>query len=1652
MKHVSKALLLVLVLALAVGVFSACNNLKGLTKQSEAFGSPETVSRNKEPYSTTLIPYESVEQALGGDYAASPYYKSLNGEWDFSIALNPSLMPEGYQTKKYAYEISESVAVRKDEKEETTWGKISIPSNWELEGYDTPTYTYNTYPWGNELVAPNVSESYNPVGIYRNMVEVPSDWSGRQVYVTFDGVASCVYVYVNGALVGYAEDSYTGKTFNITEAVNFGSENLIVFEVYKYCDGSYLEANDSIKYGGIYRDVYLYSAPDLQIRDFTYDMQMSGNDALMNITVSLASYQKPADGLSVDISVYDASGNCVLQPTKVGTTPNFSEKPATTANAYLGEVGSRVSVPSPKLWTAETPNLYTVVLELKDGDKVLDLVSKRIGFKTVGITLDDSGRQSFVLNGEKITLRGVLYNENSPVTGMNVSREEMITDIKMMKELNVNAVRSPGRPLSEEFISLCDEYGLYVIDDMSLNSNPYSNKDESSIPGDQSVWQNACLDRLLNVVYRDKNSASVIMWTVGNDSGMGSNFSVLRSWLTSADNRLIIYDDDESASDLLIAADLSLNDFVQILNDSTNKKAILVQDTKGGLLSGGGNFASYSKLMDEYENFQGGFFAYWADNAIYWPTTSKNASSVLKETPYNSDNANLYKLAYAGSWGDAATSTKDTYQSLSGIVTADRKLQSDAKELKNALSPIAISVVDAKEGTFKVVNRNSFTDLSAAYVVSYEVTDGKNVIKSGTLSDLKVEAGKTATITIDYGTDVSKDNLYVNFTVKYKSAPSWTDSKDLTVFSKQFSLKEETTVSKDGTVQGHTGDALTLSVFQAPEVYVTNYTFSKGQLYISNPSNVNFSELYSISWTVYEKHNLWENQRWVVYDEGKLDNLNVAAGAKNQLVTLPVNTTGAAADAKYAAYIVVTSKVDVAGIPAGTQFVYTLNVEENSNIPFRPDPARNAVEVGLDEETQAPIMGPAPQDQEPEESDTDMDELPEVPASYKGSSVILLANGNVTFAVNADTGLITKYVVGGKEIFVDGSSSTPSMIANLLRNSSGSELLSTSLSAASRKVLATLSQNNGETKTLPNDYKITKVSNNQYRIELDYVWVTYPIKTMRAYAYDTYYTVVYDVYSDGEIQVSVKYQPTVNATVPMELSSVMTLTDEFKTMSWFGMGPGESYSDKNADNHVGIYEDVAIVDQLGNDYLYATASGDKTEVRWMALERADGSGIVVTSDTDLFAVNVSKDYPWNNAAYVVSGNAAAKKDTILRVIGQQKGVGANSLFDQEYTDAKYIEPGVNYTYSFRIVPVSKGYDADAICKTVLNSGTNLNAEETINLSNNSFALTNSASTSTYLSVLSDGSVNIQEALGNASQYWIKENAGDVNVADAFRIKSVSKGLYLSPVSRDAYGSVPAEAELTLATYRGLRWQNWTYEDSQLYVNGYGLSGFYSLYIAGAADFSNAGARLTLKAARSEDQSKWTIVADENDPSRIRIQNALSGMYLTVVDQMTYSNPLVEDQAFRLRNYNTKINWNNYNSLSSAKRYTAADVNEWVGADYYVTQWDLLPADSQMWTFVPAKGGYLIVNKQSGNALTIVDGGLVQAEVSNADEQIWSVVACDGMYGIVNAATDMALTLRSVNGSLVLTVQAWDSLAIQKWNFAHGDDLKVNVEAGNNWYN
>ena len=291
------------------------------------------------------------------------------------------------------------------------------------------------------------------------------------------------------------------------------------------------------------------------------------------------------------------------------------------------------------------------------------------------------------------------------------------------------------------------------------------------------------------------------------------------------------------------------------------------------------------------------------------------------------------------------------------------------------------------------------------------------------------------------------------------------------------------------------------------------------------------------------------------------------------------------------------------------------------------------------------------------------------------------------------------------------------------------------------------------------------------------------------------------------------------------------------------------------------------------------------------------------------------------------------------------------------------------------------------------------------------------------------------------------------MADAIRLKNLAVGQYLSPTANDEYGRPVASAEMTLAPYKGFAWQNWIYENNSLRSVNYAASRGYALTLvpSNGGTYGNA-LRVSLLPALGQDDSKWTFVADDTDPSRIRIMSSLTGKYLSVVDSMTYSDPLVADYYYRLRNYSPAANWGDITTFTSNKLYSAGNYpnTNWTGSTYYVTQWNLLPANSQLWTFHAVSGGYVIVNRSTGNALTLENGALAERAVTNAANQIWSVVNCNGMYGLVNPETGLALTLRSVNGEQVLTAYEWKGLAIQKWNLATGNDLKINIEAGTNW--
>jgi len=445
--------------------------------------------RNKEPGHATLVPYANEINALNGDRTISPFYLSLNGNWKFQYAVNPS------ESNTEFYKINFDTE---------NWDIISVPGCWQLQGYDIPIYTNVNYPF-RPVDPPNIPDDYNPVGCYKRKITIPSQWLDRQIFLHFDGVNSAFYVWINGEQAGYSEDSATPAEFNITPYVKDG-ENEVAVKVFRWSDGSYLEDQDAWRLSGIYRDVYLFSSPDIHIRDIFAQTILDDQykNAQLNVETKVYNYKRnPVKNYVLEMSLFDASGRPVFK--SVGE--EFSVK-----NQMEIKVLQSQQIQNPKLWSAEIPNLYTLIIRLKDeNSKTIEIQSSKIGFRSSEIK-----NGQLLVNGIPITIKGVNRHEHDPDHGRTVSEELMIKDIKLMKQYNINAVRTSHYPNYPRWYELCDQYGLYLIDETNIETHELWSK--LSVNPD---WKDAFVARAERMVERDKNHPSVIIWSLGNESGYG---------------------------------------------------------------------------------------------------------------------------------------------------------------------------------------------------------------------------------------------------------------------------------------------------------------------------------------------------------------------------------------------------------------------------------------------------------------------------------------------------------------------------------------------------------------------------------------------------------------------------------------------------------------------------------------------------------------------------------------------------------------------------------------------------------------------------------------------------------------------------------------------------------------------------------------------------------------------------------------------------------------------------------------------------------------------------------------------------------------------------------------------------------------------------
>ncbi len=546
---------------------------------------PEVIQINKEPGHATLIPYSDPDAARNGVPSESPWCMSLNGAWRFHWSRTPALAPEEFF--KTAFDVS-------------GWPEIEVPGNWQFQGYDVPIYV-NFRNCCAPANPPDTNPDFNPVGCYRRTFRIPENWRQRQVFVHFAGVQSAFYLWVNGQMVGYSQESMTPAEFNITPYLQEG-ENVIACKVFRWCDGSYLEDQDMWRLSGIHRKVFLFSTPNVHIRDFFVktDLDAAYQDAVLSVLAKVRSHtQDESPALRLRMDLFDQNGQPML-------TQEQAVRPAPAAEV---EAMLESAVASPRQWSAESPHLHTLTLTLLDeGGNPLESVGARIGFRKVE---RKGGR--LLINGKAVRIQGVNRHDHDPDRGKAVTEEGMIRDIVTMKRFNINAVRTSHYPNDARFLELCDEYGMYVLDEADIESHTFW-----GMFAEDPKWETAFIDRVARMVERDKNHPCVFGWSLGNESGYGPNHDKAAAWIRAHDpTRLIHYHPAEEAPMLDIIAPMypSLDALIEKAKKDDDRPIIMCEYAHS-MGNSTGNLREYWDAVEEYDRLQGGFIWDWCDQGI----------------------------------------------------------------------------------------------------------------------------------------------------------------------------------------------------------------------------------------------------------------------------------------------------------------------------------------------------------------------------------------------------------------------------------------------------------------------------------------------------------------------------------------------------------------------------------------------------------------------------------------------------------------------------------------------------------------------------------------------------------------------------------------------------------------------------------------------------------------------------------------------------------------------------------------------------------------------------------------------------------------------------------------------------------------------------
>ncbi|AQS66679.1 glycoside hydrolase family 2 TIM barrel-domain containing protein [Streptomyces pactum] len=1225
-----------------------------------------------EPPHTTLMPYADVRAALAGDRTRSPYRLSLDGTWKFACADRPE---------------DRDADFHRTDTDDGDWETIPVPSVWQLHGHDFPIYLNITYPYsgpnglGEDPRPPAAPTRYNPVGQYRRTFTVPRDWDGRRTFLHFEGVKSAHYVWINGELVGYDEDSYTPSEYDITDHLKRGT-NQIAVEVYRYADGDWLEDQDMIRLSGIFRSVYLYSTPAVHLRDFKLDTPLNGTytDAELAVTASVRAYGDGHAGrYTVETQLYDARGHAVWS--------RPLEQSADLGTAGAGQdvtVRAAKAVPKPRLWSAEHPHLYTAVLRLRDpAGKVAETLSHRVGFRE--FALKDGLMR---INGEPVSFRGTNRHEMHPARGTALSREDLVEDIKIIKRMNMNSVRTSHYPNNPLWYELADEYGLYLVDETNLETHGI--RDE--YPGDHPDWTEACVARAQNMVHRDKNHASVVIWSLGNEAGGGSTFTAMHDWIRSYDpTRVIQYEGDDrpGISDIRSEMYDSPQRVEQRAKDTSDTRPYVMIEYSHAMGNSNGNFKKYWDIVRRYDVLQGGWIWDFADQSLYTPVPVR---TLLTETGpaalrgeilatrggldrdkglsggtvfERDDSLDLTDSLTLEAWvtphytghhqpilakGDTQYALKQTDRRLEFFIhsggqwiTASWTVPDDWTGREHHIAGVfdadaqALTLyVDGTVRATRTTDRRPSRNTAPLALATDADTQTREF--SGTIRRARVYARALgATELASDGRGPGDDGVRFWFdaaTVKAgEKRPK--DKRFLAYGGDWGDNPNDGAFVADGIVtadRGHTGKATEVKrVYQA-----VNAARTPG----GGPGAVTLTNEYLFT-------GLREfDGRWSLVADGKVvrrgkltrGQLDVAPRSSKD-ITVPVRLPGDAGP--------------------GTEYFLELSFTTKESTPW----AEAGFEVArqqLPVEADGPDVTPVRLESVPALRHDDRDE--DVRISGRGFSV----------TVDKRTGTISSYEARGNRLLTSGPA--PNFWRAPTDNDKGNGQHTRNQTwrdaGARRKVTDVTVRALGE--------KAVEIS----------VAGTLPTTV------ESTYTTTYTVFGNGEIKVDNTLHPgAANLPYIPEVGTLLFLPRRLDRLHYYGRGPEENHWDRNTGTDVGLYSGT--VAEQWTPYIRPQENGNKTDVRWIALTDRHGVGLLASGEP-LLEANASFFTPEDLSAGVRHDYQLTPRDeVVLRLNHRQMGVGGDNSWGAHTHDEFKLFADRDYSYTYRLRPLADVRDAMA---------------------------------------------------------------------------------------------------------------------------------------------------------------------------------------------------------------------------------------------------------------------------------------------------------------------------------------------------------------------